>query len=126
MRNETRNAQLDRRPDMNTLLQISRILCQPVSFFFKETNINLNKKKVRFFRSVGPKSNKINMALDVRTNWLWEFVQTLLDAGIRLPTPNVPFYDDVEHDSGYGENFAAGLRTPQRFVRSSTGSTQRH
>jgi len=79
---------------MNTLLQISRILRQPVSFFFKEANINLNKKKVRFFRSVGPKSNKLNMALDVRTNWLWEFVQTLLDAGIRLPTPNVPFYDE--------------------------------
>ena len=94
----------DRRPDMNTLLQISRILHQPVSFFFKETNINLSKKKVRFFRSVGPKSNKLNMALDVRTNWLWEFVQTLLDAGIRLPTPNVPFYDDVVHDGEYSLN----------------------
>ncbi|MBR0941579.1 ImmA/IrrE family metallo-endopeptidase [Bradyrhizobium liaoningense] len=94
----------DRRPDMNMLLQISRILRQPISFFFKENNINLNKKKVRFFRSVGPKSNKLNMALDVRTNWLWEFVQTLLDAGIRLPTPNVPFYDDVEHDGEYSLN----------------------
>lgn len=94
----------DRRPDMNTLLKIAQILRQPVSFFFKDTNINLNKKKVRFFRSVGPKSNKVNMALDVRTNWLWEFVQTLLDAGIRLPTPNIPFYDDVLQDGGYSLN----------------------
>lgn len=94
----------DRRPDMSTVLQIARILRQPVSFFFRENNVNLSKKNVRFFRSVGPKSNKINMALDVRTNWLWEFVQTLLDAGIRLPTPNVPLYDDVVPDGAYSLN----------------------
>jgi Zn-dependent peptidase ImmA (M78 family)/transcriptional regulator with XRE-family HTH domain len=91
----------DRKPDMTTLLRLAPILRQPISFFFKETKINLNKKKVRFFRSVGPKSNKLNIALDVRTNWLWEFVQALLEAGIRLPTPTLPFFDDVHRNDGY-------------------------
>jgi Zn-dependent peptidase ImmA (M78 family)/transcriptional regulator with XRE-family HTH domain len=91
----------DRRPDMNTLLQLARILRQPVSFFFNEVTGSRNKKKVRFFRSVGPKSNKTNMALDIRADWLCEFVQKLSDAGIRLPTPNVPFFDDVDHDGQY-------------------------
>ncbi len=91
----------DRRPDMNTLLKLAQTLQQPISFFFKETPVNLNKKRVRFFRSVGPKSNKMNMALDVRINWLWEFVQMLLDAGIRLPTPNIPFFNEIDHEDGY-------------------------
>jgi Zn-dependent peptidase ImmA (M78 family)/transcriptional regulator with XRE-family HTH domain len=91
----------ERRPDMGTLIQLSKILNQPVSFFFKPVGTNSEQKKVRFFRSVGPKSNKLNLALDVRTNWLREFVQLLLDAGIRLPTPNVPLFDDVKPDGEY-------------------------
>ncbi|MGB6288332.1 MAG: ImmA/IrrE family metallo-endopeptidase [Xanthobacteraceae bacterium] len=89
---------------MDFLLKLAPILEQPISFFFREINIDVTKKKVRFFRSVGPKSNKLNMALDVRTNWLWEFVQTLLQAGIRLPTPNVPLFDDVQPNGQYSFN----------------------
>lgn len=91
----------DRKPDMATLLRLSQILKQPVSFFFKKMTANSERKQVRFFRSVGPKSNKLNMALDVRTTWLWEFIQTLLDAGIRLPTPKVPLFEDVRPDGEY-------------------------
>jgi Zn-dependent peptidase ImmA (M78 family)/transcriptional regulator with XRE-family HTH domain len=91
----------DRKPDMGVILKLATILQQPVSFFFHEGTIDLSKKKVRFFRSIGPKSNRLNLALDVRTDWLWEFVQTLLRAGIRLPTPNVPLFDDVHPDGQY-------------------------
>ena len=104
----------DRRPDMGTLLQLSQILNQPVSFFFKETSRQPNKKNVIFFRSVGPKSNKVNMALDVRTDWLWEFVKLLLDSGIRLPTPNIPLFDDMDQENQYSldqiEYIAARVR----------------
>src|SRR3990167_11132188 len=62
-----------RTPEMPTLIAMSGILRQPVSFFFKEVSLNISKKRIRFFRSIGPKSNKLNMALDVRTNWLLEF-----------------------------------------------------
>ena len=91
----------DRKPDMATLLRLSQILKQPVSFFFRKVTVNSERQQVRFFRSIGPKSNKLNMALDVRTTWLWEFVQTLLEAGIRLPTPKVPLFDDVKPDREY-------------------------
>ena len=91
-----------RTPEMPTLIAMSGILRQPVSFFFKEVSLNISKKRIRFFRSIGPKSNKLNMALDVRTNWLWEFVQVLLDAGIRLPTPDIPLFQDVHAtEAGY-------------------------
>jgi Zn-dependent peptidase ImmA (M78 family)/transcriptional regulator with XRE-family HTH domain len=91
----------DRKPDMATLLRLSQILKQPVSFFFKKPVANSERQQVRFFRSVGPKSNRLNMALDVRTAWLWEFVQTLLEAGIRLPTPKVPLFEDVKPNGEY-------------------------
>lgn len=91
----------DRKPDMNVVMQLAHVLKQPVSFFFKEVPAQPTKKKVRFFRSVGPKSNRINMALDVRTDWLCEFVETLTQAGIRLPAANIPFFKDVDHDGAY-------------------------
>lgn len=90
----------DRRPDMATLLKLSRVLRQPVSFFFKEA-APLRRKKVRFFRSVGPKSNKANMALDIRTDWVWEFTQRLMQAGIRFPTPNIPLFENVGRGEFY-------------------------
>jgi Zn-dependent peptidase ImmA (M78 family)/transcriptional regulator with XRE-family HTH domain len=91
----------DRRPDMSTLLELAKVLQQPISFFLRAAPTATGKKKVRFFRSVGPKSNKINMSLDVRTDWLWEFVQTLLAGGVRLPTPDVPLFEDVIPDGQY-------------------------
>ncbi len=91
----------NRHPDMGTVLELARILGQPVPFFFRALHAGPTNRGVRFFRSVGPKSNKLNMALDARTTWLKEFVQILLEYGIRLPTPNIPVFDDVKADGGF-------------------------
>lgn len=83
----------ERRPDMDILLRISAILEQPVSFFLRAAPSIDGIKGVRYFRSVGPKSNKLNYALDIKTKWLWELVQYLQNF-VRFPQPNLPPFVD--------------------------------
>jgi Zn-dependent peptidase ImmA (M78 family)/transcriptional regulator with XRE-family HTH domain len=83
----------ERRPDMSMLLRLSQILEQPVAFFLREPSSLDGRCGARFFRSVGPKSNRINQALDVKTKWLWEIV-SYLQRFVRLPTPNLPTVGD--------------------------------
>lgn len=64
----------DRSPDMSTLLRISEILHQPVSFFLRERPPIDGGRGTRFFRSIGTRSNKVNQALDIKSRWLWEIV----------------------------------------------------
>lgn len=88
-----------RRPDMATILSIAEFLRQPVSHFLRPPS--RSNKGVRFFRSVGPKSNRLNMALDVRVDWLVEFVSLLQAQGLRLPAVNLPRWDIHPDESGY-------------------------
>jgi len=90
----------ERKPDMELLLKIGAVLRQPVTFFLHPTTQAEQKPNARFFRSVGPKSNKINLALDVRTKWLWEIVQFVVRY-VPLPKPNVPVLDDPRSSRGY-------------------------
>ena len=90
----------ERKPDMDLLLRIAAVLKQPVTFFLHPTNVAEQQPNARFFRSVGPKSNKTNLALDVRTKWLWEIVQFVL-RHVPLPKPNIPVLDDPNFASGY-------------------------
>ncbi|CFX36137.1 putative Zn peptidase [Candidatus Filomicrobium marinum] len=88
----------ERCPDMQTLLRLSEELEQPVSYFLKPHSPISGVVGARFFRKIGPKSNKLNQSLDVRTKWLWENVQFLL-RHVRLPSPNIPLVDGPANDS---------------------------
>ena len=90
----------ERKPDMETLLKIAAVLKQPVSFFMHLSPAFDGKASSRFFRSVGPKSNRTNLALDVRTKWFWEIVQFVV-RHIPLPTPNIPALPDPASPNGY-------------------------
>lgn len=79
----------DRRPDMSLLLRLAEVLQQPVGFFLRETSASPKYIGARFFRSVGPKSNKTNHALSVRTSWLFELVG-FLSRFVKLPIVNLP------------------------------------
>lgn len=87
----------ERRPDMAMLLRLAQVLNQPIAFFLRESFSLEGRCGARFYRSVGPKSNKVNQALDVKTKWLWEIVN-YLQRFVRLPTPNLPNVPDPAAD----------------------------
>lgn len=78
----------ERRPDMALLLKIADALEQPAGFFLRGASVAPKLVGARFFRSVGPKSNKVNQALSVRTTWLFELV-SFLSRYVRLPPVNL-------------------------------------
>jgi Zn-dependent peptidase ImmA (M78 family)/transcriptional regulator with XRE-family HTH domain len=103
----------ERRPDMSMLMRLSEALEQPVSFFLKATAPEDGNPVTRYFRSVGPKSQKLNQALDVKTKWLREIVEFI---GTHLPLieVNLPRFDGVQGRSHYElgeiEEFATATR----------------
>lgn len=90
----------ERRPDMETLLRLAGVLDQPVAFFLRPPQRTTSLTGARFFRSVGPKSNKLNSALDVRVGWLCEMLHFLLHH-LRLPASNLPLIDDLPSSGSY-------------------------
>jgi Zn-dependent peptidase ImmA (M78 family)/transcriptional regulator with XRE-family HTH domain len=90
----------ERKPDMDLLLKIAAVLKQPVTFFLHQSMPLDQAANARFFRSVGPKSNKTNLALDVRSKWLWEIVQFVV-RHVPLPKPNIPSLADPMSPDGY-------------------------
>ncbi len=90
----------ERKPDMELLLKIAAVLKQPVTFFLHPSAELDRKPSTRFFRSIGPKSNKTNLALDVRTKWLWEIFRFIIHY-VPLPKPNVPALQPPKSETGY-------------------------
>lgn len=82
----------ERRPDMGVVMKLAAILEQPVSFFLKQPPPMQGDFGTRFFRSVGPKTQKMNSALQVKTKWLWEIVN-FLSREIRLPEVSLPQFE---------------------------------
>jgi Zn-dependent peptidase ImmA (M78 family)/transcriptional regulator with XRE-family HTH domain len=79
----------ERRPDMRMLLKFAEALGRSPRFFLNAGPPSGGTRGTRFFRSVGPRSNRLNESLDVRLKWLWE-ITTFLSDLVRLPAPNVP------------------------------------
>lgn len=77
-----------RRPDMNALMSIAEKLDQSVAFFLRSSPSIEGRQGARFFRSVGPKTNKLNQAFEVKSKWLWELV-SFLTRFVRLPALNL-------------------------------------
>jgi Zn-dependent peptidase ImmA (M78 family)/transcriptional regulator with XRE-family HTH domain len=90
----------ERRPDMETLLRLAAVLDQPVSFFLRPLSGIGGATGVRFYRSVGPKSNKMNAAFDVKVKWLCEMLQ-FLQQHVRLPAVNLPPVGDLPSTGAY-------------------------
>lgn len=82
----------ERRPDMGVVMKLATTLAQPVSFFLKQPPPMHGDIGTRFFRSVGPKTQKMNSALQVKTKWLWEIVN-FLSREIRLPEVDLPQFE---------------------------------
>ncbi|WP_299364693.1 XRE family transcriptional regulator [uncultured Paracoccus sp.] len=103
----------DRRPDMSLQLRLAEVLQQPVGFFLRRTSVSPKYIGARFFRSVGPKNNKTNHALSVRTSWLFELV-CFLSRFVRLPTVNLPVEIAPPQHGRYSlseiEEIATGVR----------------
>lgn len=100
----------ERRPDMSLLLRIADVLEQPASFFLRGVSVAPKFVGARFFRSVGPKSNKVNQALSVRTAWLFELV-SFLSRFVRLPSINLPREIDPPNQGRYSLAEIEGIAT---------------
>lgn len=103
----------ERRPDMDVLLRIAEVLGQPVTFFLRP---GVNAPEVfgtRFFRSVGPKSNRTNAALDVKTKWLWEVVDRV-SRFIRLPATKLPMPERAAGAEAFTQEEVEGIATATR------------
>jgi Zn-dependent peptidase ImmA (M78 family)/transcriptional regulator with XRE-family HTH domain len=82
----------ERRPDMGVVMKLAAALDQPVSFFLKSPPPLVGEIGTRFFRSVGPKTQKTHHALQVKTKWLWELV-SFISQEIRLPEVSLPQFE---------------------------------
>ncbi|WP_073140491.1 MULTISPECIES: helix-turn-helix domain-containing protein [Roseomonadaceae] len=102
-----------RRPDMEKLLSIAAALRQPVTFFLREGRPMPATTGTRFFRSIGPKSNKLNASLDVKTKWLWEVVDRIGKL-VRLPEVKLPSVDRSPGATSYSDEEIAQIATATR------------
>lgn len=102
-----------RRPDMETLLRIADALRQPVTFFLRAGSPLPATVGTRFFRAIGPKSNRLNNSLDVKTKWLWEIVDRISKL-VRLPVVKLPIVDGTPNGSEYTLDEVAEIATATR------------
>lgn len=82
----------ERRPDMSVLLRAAEALGRTPGFFLCPTRDLGGRMGTRFFRATGRRSNRVNLALDVRMNWLGELIAFLTEK-VRLPEVNLPTVD---------------------------------
>ncbi len=96
----------ERRPDMGMVLRFAEKLGRAPAFFLHAGPEFGGSRGTRFFRSTGPRSNRLNDSLDVRLKWLWEITTFLGDLvsfpKVDIPPPAIPSGDgyslpEIEH-----------------------------
>ena len=102
-----------RRPDMEKLLVLAEALEQPVTFFLRDGRSTPATFGTRFFRSVGPKTNKLNASLDVKTRWLWEVVERISRV-LRFPEVKLPHPDREAGATAYSMEEIANVAVETR------------
>lgn len=102
-----------RRPDMDKLLTLAEALGQPVTFFLRNGSPPPLSLGTRFFRSVGPKSNRLNASLDIKTKWLWEIVDRI-SKFIRLPVVKLPIIERSAGAAAYNIDEIGEIATATR------------
>lgn len=100
-------------PDMEVLLRIAEALQQSVIFFLRAGHPLPATVGTRFFRSVGPKSSRLNASLDVKTKWLWEVVDRIAKL-VRLPVVHLPMPDRASESGEYSLSEIAEIATATR------------
>lgn len=104
----------ERRPDMSKLLLIADALGRTPSFFLRPVRSLEGRTGTRFFRATGPRINRVNLALDVRMNWLAELLAFITE-NVLLPKTNFP---EIPHASPAGYSKAeveAAAEQTRRF-----------
>jgi Zn-dependent peptidase ImmA (M78 family)/transcriptional regulator with XRE-family HTH domain len=90
----------DKSPEPETLTRIASSLEQPLSHFLSGELPTFGNQSVRFFRAVGPKTKRRNLACDVLGKW---FVQTAryLEGFVTFPKIDVPSCSPAGEDGRY-------------------------
>jgi Zn-dependent peptidase ImmA (M78 family)/transcriptional regulator with XRE-family HTH domain len=79
----------ERRPDMGMVLKFADALGRVPTFFLHPGPAFGGSQGTRYFRSTGPRSNRLNDSLDVRLKWLWE-ITTFLGGMVNFPKVDMP------------------------------------
>ena len=90
----------EKSPDASTMTGIAAALEQPLSYFTTEAPPLFGESSARFFRAVGPKTKRRNLACEVLGKWL---VQTAkhLDGFVNYPMVNLSTFEPASGDGRY-------------------------
>lgn len=102
----------ERRPDMGVVLRIAEALGRTPGFFLRPPRSLGGQMGTRFFRATGRRTNRVNLALDIRTKWLGELLSFLTEK-VRLPAVNLPKIDPPS-DGHYSRGEIESLATQTR------------
>lgn len=76
-------------PDPETLIQISAVLQQPLSYFSADSSKGFGRTSVRTYRAFGAATKKRNLQCNVMSDWASEVV-SYVDKNINFPSPQIP------------------------------------
>ena len=90
----------EKSPDASTMTDMAAALEQPLSYFTTEDPPLFGESSARFFRAVGAKTKRRNLACDVLSKWL---VQTAkhFDGFVNYPKVNLSTFEPAGGDGRY-------------------------
>lgn len=90
-------------PEADKLIEIAKILEQPISYFVAPEREAFGPFSARTYRAFGSATKKRNEQCDVLADWLSE-IAAYVDETVNFPTPKIPEIDAPSDGDGYSED----------------------
>ncbi len=104
----------EKSPEPDTMLAISRVLGQPISFFTQPAGESFGEYSTRFFRKFGADTKRRNLACEVYGKWLAQ-AAFVFDGVANYPVVDIPTLEPKSENEHYEaddiEKIAESVRT---------------